>query len=191
MKPIAVFDMDDVLAHLRSHIQDALFARTGKNIPWEQWDTYDLGEIYQIPLSECLGAFNEAAILEKCLPEPSSQEAVLTAKQQGMPVHILTARGWHPAGLALTQEWLLHHGFVFDDLHVIPLHQCKAEYLRMLGLPARFFFDDSPRHIVATQNLVEFPVIVDRPWNQGLTGVHRVYNMSQAIAFMTSASPAI
>jgi|GEM_PF-1939550 len=170
-----VFDLDDVLCNLREPMSDALAKATGKRIAWQDWTTYDLPVLYGVGLDHCLSAFLEHEVLERAKPEPGAVDAVRVCRELGCEVQVMTARGWHPDGDALTRSWLAAHGFVVDALAVVGLHESKAAVIEAAG-GADFLLDDSPRHIqeVMATGVVTTPVVLCRPWNQHVTGAGRV-----------------
>lgn len=186
----AIFDLDDVLANLRDPIQAALTKRFGKDIHHREWDRYDLSDIYEVPLNEIVDAFIEHEILDHARPEPGAAEALCCARECGHQVAILTARGWHPDGDALTREWLAAHGLLPDLLHIVPLHQKKEEVLgRYSGIA--WMIDDNPAHVLgaARSGAVQSVVLMERPWNKDLAHPLRVLDLFEYANLMLTHTP--
>lgn len=157
---------------------------TGRRIPWQAWDGYNLAEIFDIEHQACIEAFLSHDVLSRCEPEPFARELLQAASETGMSVHILTARGWHPDGRAITEHWLREHAIPVDHLEVIELGRCKSGYLA--GLPVRpsVFVDDAPHHIQGAIPHVERALLMDRPWNRTYAHTDRIGSLVQASAIL-------
>ncbi len=162
----AIFDLDDVLANLRDPIRAALAKAVGKDIPHHEWNRYDLAGIYNVSWEEILDAFLEHDILDHATPEPGAQEALAAARAAGHRVAILTARGWHPKGDALTYQWLGDYRLLPDELRVVEMHRKKEEELTFYQQIA-WMIDDNPAHVHGAEatGLVDTVVMMDRAWN--------------------------
>ena len=147
-------------------LQDALDRATGKIIPWTTWDTYYLTHIYQISFERCVEAFIESKLLERAEPEPLAAETLLTLRANGWRIAIVTARGWHPDGEAVTRGWLARHGFPYDELHLVGHGDSKGAVFAGIGR-IDLLVDDAPHHVLAAAELptVRRPLIMTRPWN--------------------------
>lgn len=179
MSPFVAFDMDDVLANIRTLVADVLGKATGRSIPWESWTTYDLGQVFGIPIDHCLQAFIEHTVLERAQPEPGAAEAVTRAIELGFTPAIISARAWHPNGQSLTRDWLDAHGLPIQEVHLVPLGVSKSSCLQGLGNIAAYV-DDHLGHILDAQAAgIPGAVLMDRPWNRFALPNDRVYSLAE------------
>jgi len=180
--PLLVIDCDDVVANIRETVAQAMMAETGQDRPWQQWDTYDLSKIYG--LTNWSSSFLEHRVLERATPEPGARLAIRTAREMGYRVMMLTARGWHPDGEALTRDWLEAHQLEVDELQIVPVDASKVQALK--GVAVEYFLDDNPRHIREAEyaDHIFNPILVSRPWNTRTTARHRVESLLAFTRFL-------
>ena len=84
--PFVAFDLDDVLANLRDSMMTMLRERTGKNIHWKQWQSYELGPLYGTSSEEIMEWVLEDKVLEAATLEPYARHAVEAARERGFRV---------------------------------------------------------------------------------------------------------
>lgn len=173
--PFVAFDLDDVLANLRDPMMTMLRQRTGKNIHWNQWQSYELGPLYGTSSEKIMEWVLEDQVLENATLEPHARQAVEAARENGFRVAVVTARAWHPRGEGLTRDWLEQHGLNVDELHLVPLFGDKAVILNDLGV-VEHFIDDHLAHLYPASELpgVRQVLLVDRPWNRSDASLHRL-----------------
>lgn len=166
-RPYVVFDLDDTLANLREHLMAMLNRRTGLQIHWNDWRRYELVSVYGASVEQILDWVLKDRVLEAAHLEPHALEAVRAAREAGYRIAVVTARGWHPRGEAITRGWLQANGIAVDALHLVPAFGSKAEVLARLG-PVRHFIDDHAGHLHPARAVpsVGDTHLIDRPWNQ-------------------------
>lgn len=175
---VIVFDLDDVIFDLRSQVEKALHAASGQYLPWQDWHTYALHDLYDLSHNEILDAFGRHRILECALPEPDACAAVEAVRSVGYQVAAVTARGWHPEGRRITEESLVRHGLDVDELHVVALADSKRHVIEQIG-QVQLIIDDSPTHLLHLDGGPWKVVAQDRPWNRHLTHLPRVSTLAQ------------
>ncbi|MDJ0862569.1 MAG: hypothetical protein QNJ82_10050 [Gammaproteobacteria bacterium] len=180
-----VFDLDDVLANLRDHLMNMLVRQTGHGIHWNQWHEYELGSVYQTTTERIMGWVLEHRVLESASLEPHAQPAVRTARQLGHRIAVVTARGWHPRGVQLTEEWLVANGLDVDELHLVPAFGDKSNVLRKLGRVA-YFVDDHVGHLYPARTLPEVceTLLIDRPWNRKDRQIRRLFGLDEFVELL-------
>jgi len=88
-------------------------------------------------------------------------------------VMLLTARGWMKNPIPDTQAWMTKNGVDKKDyqLHVLELHESKADFINKLNRDVSLVLDDNPHHleeILAKCKQVETISISTQAWNQHL-----------------------
>jgi 5'(3')-deoxyribonucleotidase len=183
--PFVVFDLDDVLANLRDPMMTMLRQRTGKNIHWNQWQSYELGPLYETSSEKIMEWVLEDEVLEAATLEPYAKIAVEAARENGFGIAVVTARAWHPRGQGLTREWLEQHDLNVDELHLVPLFGDKAAILNDLGV-VEHFIDDHLAHLYPASALpgVRQVLLVDRPWNRNDVSLRRLQCLGEFKALL-------
>jgi len=186
-RPYVAFDLDDVLANLRDHLMVVLNRETGRDIHWRQWDRYELSGVYDLSIEQILHLVLEHGVLEAATLEPLAGAAVAASRAAGYRVAVVTARGWHPRGEALTRAWLHGYGLEVDALHLVRTFHGKAAALEALGEVAHFV-DDHVGHLYPALDLprVQAVHLLDRPWNQHDRQLHRLHGLGQFIELLAS-----
>lgn len=185
-RPVAIVDMDDVLAEFRRAFFDWLEKSKGAII------SYDCPEYYAASAAQNLGhntetLFKEFIAERKLRDIPAVTDAASFThelKQMGFWVQILTARpADNPLCLFDTARWLQKSGLYFDDVAF------SGEKFRWI-IQSKFAghvalcVDDSPKHAAefASHGLRTFSPI--QPYNKSLQrqeGVLLVENLNQII----------
>lgn len=168
MKPFAV-DIDDVLARFADAAYQSLCARYPNIKPVSQWHTFFWADINNVPYDDFVSMLIEDGLLTSCVPLPGAVLAMQSIHASGTPLVLITARGYHPDGYALTHAWLKHHGIPFDDLIIVPKGMTKAQ--AAIGkYPKGFIYmiDDNAENLdhMREAGLVSNPILIDQPWNQ-------------------------
>jgi hypothetical protein len=185
--PFVAFDLDDVLANLRDHLMDVLNRHTGRSIHWQRWDRYELSGVYDLSVEQILDLVLKQRVLEAATLEPLAQAALTASRAAGYRVAVVTARGWHPRGEALTRAWLERHGLRVDALHLVSSFDGKAAALGALGEVAHFV-DDHVGHLYPALELprVRQVHLLDRPWNRYDRTLPRVHGLQHFIDLLAS-----
>lgn len=174
--------MDEVIVNIRDRLAEHLNQVTGKNIPASAWYQHDLEETYDIKTEKLLDVFFASRILETATLEPDAADALSQAKKLGYNIGILTARGWHHDGLALTHQTLQHYGISVDHVVAVPLHAKKHEIIQTAfqGVIAGFV-DDNPAHVRGVSSIGIPTFVRDRPWNTDLLEYDRVHHLEHFV----------
>ena len=167
-KPFAI-DVDDVLGNLSDVMNPVLNRRFNKQIPVEAWSTFDISGLYGITVEQFLEVIIEEKILEQMRPYPGVKEALRRIKTSGRDAVLVTSRGYHPTGQALTERWLNQDDLYCDDLIIVPEGLSKAQ--AVVGrYPDGFeiMVDDYPPNLdkMKAAGLVDTVYLIDKPWNQ-------------------------
>jgi 5'(3')-deoxyribonucleotidase len=183
--PFVVFDLDDTLANLREHLMDALNRRTGRQVHWSEWRRYELVSVYDVSVEQILAWVLEDRVLERATLEPHAREAVCAAREAGFRVAVVTARGWHPQGEAITRGWLDRHGLAVDAVHLVPAFGSKARVLARMG-PVWHFVDDHAGHLHPARAVpsVRETHLIDRPWNREDTILNRIHGLDELVRIL-------
>jgi len=186
------FDLDDVLANLRDHLMEVLNRHTGLSIHWQRWDRYELSGVYGLSIEQILNLVMEHRVLEAATLEPLAEAALAASRAAGYRVAVVTARGWHPRGEALTRAWLESHGLRVDALHLVRAFDGKAEALGALGDVAHFV-DDHVGHLYPALRLPQVRQVhlLDRPWNRHDRTLPRLHGLEHFIDMLASPDAAV
>jgi FMN phosphatase YigB (HAD superfamily) len=184
-RPYVVFDLDDTLANLREHLMAMLNRRTGRSIHWTDWRRYELVSVYGASVEQILEWVLADRVLEAATLEPDAPEVVAAARRAGYRVAVVTARGWHPRGKAITRGWLRRHGLEVDALHLVEAFGSKAEVLARLG-GVRHYIDDHAGHLHPARALpgVQDVHLLDRPWNREDATLNRVHALADFVRIL-------
>lgn len=176
--PWMVFDMDEVIVNGRDCLAEHLNQHTGRNIPANAWNQYDLCTIYGIDHPTLLKIFHSSNMLETAILEPDVLAAMALAKSLDYQVGILTARGWHAEGLTLTLATVDKYALPVDHVVAVPLESAKQDVIEK-HFPGGIagFVDDNPTHIRGVSAIGIPSYVRDRPWNQDLVEYPRVFNL--------------
>lgn len=175
-----ILDLDDVLANLRESLCQTLGRAAGSRLHWRDWRHYDLRQHYPTVADRLEPLLIAARTLELCQPEPGAAAATQALDRLGFTVLIITARGWHPQGEALTRAWLNEHGIHYDELAVVPLGTNKLAALSPMHVVA-LAVDDHPSHVMQYRQAGIPALLMDRPWNAGLPG-ERIDSLDTLVA---------
>lgn len=186
-----LFDLDDVMANLRTGLQTALFGKTALDVPVESWTKWDITEIYQISHKELLDVIIDQSLLEMAAIEDGVHEILEMAGDLGLKTGIVTARGWHPNGHTVTQEWLSKKNIRVDDLVLVNHAQKKSDVLARYE-HVHLFVDDHVKNLddMAATGRVEHILLFDRPWNRHDSRYDRVHHLSDVGDRLVSTTPA-
>lgn len=182
-QPYVGFDLDDVLVDLRSHLSKSMSDRMGRHIDWRHWQSYNFYE-GMMSHQDFMQMIIDDRLLEQCRPEHGALEVLQELNKEGIKIAIITARGFHPEGFAVTMEMLQRSGMPFDRLHIVEHRKGKAEpALSIENLVA--YADDHAAHLDAISsafgraNRDLHLSLVTRPWNASADGYHRVEHLKQ------------
>lgn len=168
MKPFAV-DIDDVIGDLKNALYSSLSRRFPQVQPPENWTSFNIAGLYGITIEEFLDAIIEDELLSSIPLAEGALEALNALKDSGRPIVLITSRGYHPDGYAVTKAWLEHLGVPFHDLLIVPEGSTKAQ-AAATKYPNGFLYmmDDYPKNLddMKAAGLVSHTILIDQPWNQ-------------------------
>lgn len=184
MQNIAVIDIDDTLADMRSVLQNELQLHTGKNIHWEQWTDHSAEHLYGIDKHQFFDILRDSKILERMTPHAESINFIQSIKRTHK-VAFLTARAWHSRGLKVTKQWLKQHSFVYDELILCNVTDSKSKIINEHFGNVDFTVDDSIKHCseYSINPNINHVFVYDMPWNKTLTAknINRINNLNQIV----------
>lgn len=173
------FDLDDVLANMRTPMCKSYSKATGQNVKIEDWTDYNFF-LEKMSPATFLQMIIDDRILHTCQPEPDAAACIERLQSKGYKVAVVTARGYHPDAHGVTQNWLESHGMNVDSLKIVQPGQSKAMALGELpGLVA--YVDDHLAHLESTQAAhphVDL-YLMARPWNQHDQKFKRLFTVSE------------
>lgn len=179
-----VFDMDDVVAKMRIPMSEHFNEVSDRYIHHEDWHTLDCIELYDVPF-DANDMINKR-LIERCEPEDGAKETFDKLHEMGFKIAVATARGWHPKGAELTEEWLHTHGLHQDEIHVVELAGGlgKTSVFNNISEKGRItaFIDDQEKYLKQSfsHDAVEKTYAMNRPWNINATDFdHRVTTLSE------------
>jgi 5'(3')-deoxyribonucleotidase len=188
MKPnkIAIIDVDDTLADMRTLLSSALIAHSGQDIHWKEWAGTGLEELYDIPHADFMDVLKSYKVIEQMMPHDDSLSFTKTLIDSGYNVTLLTARNWHPNSRSVTEQWLENHGLVYNDLMICNIEDDKAEIVRNAFGRVELTVDDSKKHCTSyvKSEIVSNVFVYDMPWNKCTfldKNAIRINKLSQAL----------
>ena len=183
-KPWIIFDMDEVIVNIRDPLAEHLNVVSGKNIPSEDWYQHDLSGVYGIENSVVMETLASSRCLERATIEPDAVASIVRAKELGYRVGILTALGWHPKGLDLTQKSVVEYQLPIDHIVAVPIDAKKSDSIRA-NFPGEIigFIDDNATHVEGVGSIGILSCVRDRPWNQDVMAHKRIFNLSDFVEY--------
>lgn len=179
-----IFDMDDVVAKMREPMSEHFNEVSDRYIHHEDWHTLDCIELYDVPFDA--DHMVEKRIIERCVPEEDAKATFDRLHELGFRIAVATARGWHPKGAELTEEWLHNHGLHQDEIHVVELAggAGKSAVFDNIAKKGRIagFIDDQDKYLKQSFNhdAVEKTYAMTRPWNKHSVDFdHRVKSLTE------------
>ena len=168
-------DMDDVLCETARALLAIAEREFGKTIPYDQLNTFEVGEACGLAMREIEELFRLAHHPEELLAMAPIGEAIsVLARWAGSGHEIAIVTGRPPSTYDASRAWLAryevpHHDFVMVDKY----GRFATENTIAITLPElaerRFSFavEDSPMMARFLASEMKVPVaLLDRPWNQ-------------------------
>lgn len=186
------FDVDDVLVDTSELMELTLRRMTGRTIPSQTWPHHGFAEIYgfgQHEMGRLRDMWIEDQLLERAPLREGVAEALVSIGEAGYGMGLITARGWHPEGEALTWAMAAKHGLPVSEVVVLKYVDCKAERLESLGARVDGFIDDTHRHVRACRAKGWNACLMTQPWNHEHDDLPRVSRLAD-FAAMISEGPA-
>jgi uncharacterized HAD superfamily protein len=183
---IAIIDLDDSIVDFSGHCINTLNTVFGKNLKVNQV-TQCIAKSYEIHENQFLQSLVEHQILENAKPLTGAYELLNHLKDKDYAVKIVTARGWHPKGKSLTEDWLKSHNIPYDFLSVVEIKNgAKINLLQSDIRDIKFCLEDNVSHI---KDFLENGINVTvptTPWNYSLihNNINRISSLHEAIRYV-------
>lgn len=189
MQKIAIIDIDDTMADLRTPMCNSLNIVCEEKYHWEQWTGDNTVEnLYGITTNKLLSTIEDDGLLEHLQPHPEVAEFMHLLHKLDYYVVFLTARAWHPRGVQVTEQWLKANNIEYDKLIVCPLEANKAEIVREHFDEVDFAVDDSVRHCRSYSNepIIKNVYVYDIPWNRDVDvgRAKRITSLTEILGYM-------
>jgi 5'(3')-deoxyribonucleotidase len=170
MDNICLIDLDDTLGDLKNPMMQALNRSTGKNLHWRDWDTYDVPNVYDVSHARFLEILIDEHVIESTIIHDSSYTFLDNLNAMGSHVVLITARGWHPNGVDITEKWITSHNLNIHELIVVDANQSKTDVINKFDT-IQFSVDDRIKHCreYTQSGKVKDVILYDAPWNNHMT----------------------
>lgn len=190
MKNVCLVDLDDTLADFRTPMIEIVNRVTGKDTKWEG---YDIPDDAGLTHAEFIDILIKEDIISKIGINDSSRKFLNDLHKLGYYTVLITARGWHPYGRALTQQWVAEHELDINELIVVDAHQSKTDVITKFGGDIVFSIDDRIKHCreYSQSGNVDHVLLYDAiwnskflPWNTDWNGCdyeQRIYDLHEII----------
>jgi uncharacterized HAD superfamily protein len=174
----AIIDIDDTIAELVPLLVEVFNEMSGAKLTVNDWTSYNVYDIYGVPQKEYFEVCNQRQIMERCMPICLAKETLdVLHYDMKWEILYLTARGWHPLGREITDEWLRRWEFPQpENLHVVGVNESKVNYLIDNEIYADLLADDNPKHVKDFINhskelklQLSTIFMIDQPWNKANT----------------------
>lgn len=184
--PIIAFDCDGVLGDLVPGLCRICQKISGIAVEPSDWVTYDCHLSLGITSQDFFNAHITEGLLESTLVRDGVAHAVSDARNKGFDIAIITARGFHPNGEAITRAWLKKEGIEFDHLYLVDIHETKIQAIQSLQSIGNVvaYVDDYLPHLHSLANHKEVDVelfLMDQPWNQDDAIFNRVASVAEYV----------
>ena len=179
MKNWIVFDVDDVVCNFRDSLYES-FLKLNKDIHWNNWKEYNHVTIYNLSDEKSLHKHMiEHRVLENAILEEHAYTVLQDLKDSGFSIGFLTARGWHPDGEKITQDFINKYNLPVDKLVISGYHKDKKSFhINKFDGGIEYYIDDSIHHIKDFVDSNVNAVLLDRPWNKN-SYLDRVFNLNE------------
>lgn len=168
MYNVALVDLDDTLADFRTPMIEIVNRVTGRDTVW---DGYDIPEDAGLTHDEFIDILIRENIIGQIGIHDSSRKFLNDLHKLDYYTVLITARGWHPYGRALTQQWVAEHELDIDELIVVDAHQSKTDVIGKFGNDIKFSVDDRMKHCreYSQTGCINHVLLYDAVWNRGMT----------------------
>lgn len=182
---VAALDIDDTLVNLRDPLMQSLNEYTGKDIHWNDWDAYNLAEIYGMTIVDFYACLMESDVLRKAKPLENTVEFCQYLIDNNYLVLMVTARGWHPQGAEITRQLLEENKIPYHDLYLTKYNESKYKAIERYGA-IDLAVDDSFKHIEDYKHsgMVKHSVLFHNPWNKNHEHDKVIHNIMQAVQYV-------
>jgi len=178
MNVYAVFDLDDTLLNLHVPLINMLNQRTGRDRCPKTVETFTLEEDYGIDQPTFFKWAEESMVLESGIIHDGAVDLFKTLREQDTRIAIVTARGWHPKALQVTEDWLHLNNLVPDELHIVSM-QCNKNNSTTHMKKVRLAVDDREHHVFHFSKLTKNAFLYRQGWNKHATDHRHIDNLTQ------------
>lgn len=174
------FDVDDVLVDSAPVFQASMDRWSGITVPWETWHHNHFHQFYgvrdddQDTIARMKQVWRDDQVLERSPLRPGVADTLKHLHDQGFSLGLLTARAWHPDGVAITQAMVDGHQLPVNQIISMEYAATKADFLKASGTRVVGFVDDTIRHIEGCVAAGINAVLMAQPWNTQATHLDRV-----------------
>lgn len=190
------FDVDDVLVESTPLFQESLDRWSGTVVPWQTWTHNQFHKFYGVKDDDdetfalLRKQWKDDRILERSPLFEGVSETLQKLSDQGFKLGLLTARAWHPDGVAITQTMADDHHLPVSQIISMDYSGTKAEFLKKTGTRVEGFIDDTIRHVEGGVSAGFNAVLMHQPWNVQATHLARVKCMTDYPAWIAKAMAA-
>jgi hypothetical protein len=170
MNSICLIDLDDTLVDLKEPLMEALNKNTKKDIHWSKWYTFDVPKLYDITHDEFIKICITENVIEKAVIHNKSYEFLDKLNKLGLYTVLITARGWHPDAINLTEHWVSEHNLNIDELIIVGVNESKIHSIKKFN-NIIFSVDDRIKHCreYTQSGKINNVIVYDAPWNTHMT----------------------
>lgn len=175
-----IFDLDDTLGNLREPMQKVLDKYTKKSIPWQNWNQFNITDLYDISLENLFDSIIDSKILSTMEPYENSLKTLTALKDAGHKIVIITSRGYHPEAYDVTKEWFERAGLPYDRIHVSS-HTIRKSYYANIYDNVIMAVDDNIENCddFLNNSKIETTLLMDMPWNVTNADHKRIHDIGQ------------
>lgn len=178
----AAIDLDDCMASMREPLHHMLNEESGLQLHWSDWEKLHVESLYGVTSDRFFELALQERLIERMEPHAEAVEFMTRLADAGIHATVLTARGWHPRGLTVTEGWLRNWGIPFTEVVVCGVQDVKADYIQDMD-KLLFTVDDSSRHCnqySSGANKPEYVFAYEMPWTLDLDGnVIKIQNLME------------
>jgi uncharacterized HAD superfamily protein len=177
-KPVLALDVDGVFCDVISGICKVCTHLTGISVSPSEWLQYDHHINLGLSWRELAAALIEHQVLENAIPRPGIADAIRLAREQGLAIALVTARGFHPEAEAITSAWFESQQVHLDHMLVVGTYETKVHALSSLGNVVAYI-DDCLSHLEEMESAnLNIPLyLMDQPWNRGESRYPRFFSV--------------
>ncbi len=163
--PLAVIDIDDVLADTTPLMLDHLNRKLGTAYTMDDMHVFGMSQALSIPREEVVLLINSNEFQMEIAPMPGAAAGLARLREQGCEVWLVTGRPEivRPS----TEAWLARGGFAYDHLVMGLAGSEKVEALPRAPLLA---CDDRADAVTAYAAVAQVAYLYARPWNRDGAG---------------------
>ena len=181
--PRVYVDLDDVVAETARAFADVLRARFGREVPFANIFSFDLGKSFGLcrdELRDFMRAAHDDSVLSAIAPMAGARETLRLWHSLGAHVAIVTGRPI--STYETTALWLRKHEIPFTTLRFVrkysgnefpePTRRRPLGLRSLLGANFVRAIEDSPKMAAFLIKRARVPVLLlDRPWNKAVSGL--------------------